>query len=212
MDRQLETSRQEKVIRLLYYLILVGFLLFYLLPFWGAFTTSLKTAGEVLTTNPLSMPRRPTFQGYVDAFNHLKKPLLNSLIATSGGAFFSVLFGSICGYVFALYRLNSTTSSLCCWYVQPSRHTKLFSFLFFRRSKVWFVRFCIGTYSCPYSLWNPYDYFNVPQFLWRHSSMYRSAGDARWARSMENLPQSYSAQYQNCYCDCDCVSVYIDLE
>jgi len=106
MDRQLETSRQEKVIRLLYYLILVGFLLFYLLPFWGAFTTSLKTAGEVLTTNPLSMPRRPTFQGYVDAFNHLKKPLLNSLIATSGGAFFSVLFGSICGYVFALYRFK----------------------------------------------------------------------------------------------------------
>ena len=136
MDRQLETSRQEKVIRLLYYLILVGFLLFYLLPFWGAFTTSLKTAGEVLTTNPLSMPRRPTFQGYVDAFNHLKKPLLNSLIATSGGAFQSYLVQSAAMYLRCI-ALNSTTSSLCCWYVQPSCHTKLFSFLFFRRSKAW---------------------------------------------------------------------------
>ena len=106
MDLQLETTMKIRIVQGIYYITLCVFLLFYLLPFWGAITTSLKSAGEVLTTNPLSLPQRPTLKGYIDAFNHLRKPLLNSLLATCGGAFFSVFFGSICGYVFALYRFK----------------------------------------------------------------------------------------------------------
>ena len=106
MDLQLETTRKIKIVRGNYYITLGVFLLFYLLPFWGAITTSLKSAGEVLPTNPLSLPQQPTLKVYFDAFIHLKKPLLNSLLATSGGAFFSVLFGAICGYGFALYRFK----------------------------------------------------------------------------------------------------------
>lgn len=99
-------SKQQKLLHALYYVILLAFVFFYLLPFWGAITTSLKSAGEVFTTNPLSLPEQPTFEAYIAAFNHLKRPLLNSVIVTIGGTFFSVLLGSMCGYVFAQYRFK----------------------------------------------------------------------------------------------------------
>ena len=106
MDRQFERSSTQQILHVVYYLLLLGFAGFYLLPFWGAITTSLKTAGDVLTTSPLSLPNEPTFMAYIDAFHHLKKPLLNSLIVTIGGSFFSITFGSMCGYVFAQYRFR----------------------------------------------------------------------------------------------------------
>ena len=113
MDLQLETTRKIKIVRGIYYITLGVFLLFYLLPFWGAITTSLKSAGEVLTTNPLSLPQQPTLKGYIDAFNHLEETTAQQFAGYFRGAFFSVLFGSICGYVFALYRFKLITSSLC---------------------------------------------------------------------------------------------------
>jgi ABC-type glycerol-3-phosphate transport system permease component len=111
MDRQLETTMKIRIVQGIYYITLCVFLLFYLLPFWGAITTSLKSAGEVLTTNPLSLPQRPTLKGYIDAFNHLRKPLLNSLLATCGGAFFSVFLVRSVGMSLPCTVLNMITSN-----------------------------------------------------------------------------------------------------
>ncbi|MCS7216473.1 MAG: carbohydrate ABC transporter permease [Candidatus Bipolaricaulota bacterium] len=77
--------------------------LLYLLPLWGAFTTSLKTDEEIDLTSPIAWPQRPTASGYIGAFNHLKRALLNSVLITVGGTFGSVGLGAICGYVLALH-------------------------------------------------------------------------------------------------------------
>lgn len=95
-----------RILHIVFYLLLVGFALFYLLPFWGALTTSLKTAQEVAVSNPLSLPAKATFAAYIRAFDELKRPLLNSLLITLGGGLGSVFFGSICGYTLAKYRFK----------------------------------------------------------------------------------------------------------
>ncbi|HHW72054.1 MAG TPA: carbohydrate ABC transporter permease [Firmicutes bacterium] len=106
MPGQLHLTSKQKLLHAFYYLVLLLFAAFYLLPFWGAITTSLKSSAEVFTTSPLSLPDRPTLEAYVAALNHLKKPLINSIVVTIGGTFFSVLLGSMCGYVFAQYRFK----------------------------------------------------------------------------------------------------------
>lgn len=106
MENGFQKSKKQQVLHVVYYFLLFGFAFFYLLPFWGAITTSLKPANDVLTTSPLSLPSQPTLSAYVDAFRHLRKPLLNSLIVTIGGSFFSIMLGSMCGYVFAQYRFK----------------------------------------------------------------------------------------------------------
>ncbi len=95
-----------KIKHTIFYISLVAFAIFYLLPFWGAFTTSLKTAQEVAVTNPLSLPEKATLAAYRQAFGELKGPLLNSLLITVGGTLGSVSLGSLCGYTLAKYRFK----------------------------------------------------------------------------------------------------------
>ncbi len=87
-----------KALHVLYYLIMIVFLVFYMLPFWGTLVTSFKTNTEVMTTSPVAPPQEFTWQGYVDAFTELQTPLLNSLIVTIFGAAGSLILGSICAY------------------------------------------------------------------------------------------------------------------
>ncbi|MBC7097883.1 carbohydrate ABC transporter permease [Candidatus Bipolaricaulota bacterium] len=98
--------RRSALVRGLLYLGLLLLTVFYLLPLWGALTTSLKTDAEVDTTNPLSFPQSPTFQPYGAAFSYLRRPLLNSLLITLGGTLGSVALGAMCGYVLANFRFK----------------------------------------------------------------------------------------------------------
>lgn len=90
-------------------LVLVfGVTLIYLLPLWGALTTSLKTDEEIDLTSPIAWPRRTTVAGYINAFYYLKHSLLNSMLITIGGTLGSVGLGAICGYALALYSFRWT--------------------------------------------------------------------------------------------------------
>jgi len=106
MDSSANGSASTRVLYVLFYALLLLFAVFYLLPFWGALTTSLKQAREVAITNPLAFPSSPTFSPYLEAFAQLKRPLLNSVLITVGGTLGSVFLGSICGYAFAKYRFR----------------------------------------------------------------------------------------------------------
>ena len=59
------------VLHIVYYLIMVVFLVFYMLPFWGTVMTSFKTNNEVMTTTPITPPTEWTLQGYSDAMEEL---------------------------------------------------------------------------------------------------------------------------------------------
>lgn len=95
-----------RVLRSVFYLTMLMFMAMYLLPFWGAITTSFKTSEEALMTNPLALPESITLDAYADAFAELRDALINSLIITVGGAVGSVFLGSICAYGLSKFRFK----------------------------------------------------------------------------------------------------------
>lgn len=97
------------VLHIVYYLIMVVFLVFYMLPFWGTVMTSFKTNSEVMTSTPIMPPTEWTLDGYASAMEELGMPLMTSLVATIFGAAGSVFLGSICAYALSKwkFRLNN---------------------------------------------------------------------------------------------------------
>lgn len=95
-----------RVLRVVFYAIMIIMVVLYLLPFWGTITTSFKTAEDALTTNPLAFPDEITFDAYVDSFDELQESLITSLIITLGGALGSMALGSVCAYGLSKYRFK----------------------------------------------------------------------------------------------------------
>ena len=97
------------VLHIVYYLIMVVFLVFYMLPFWGTVMTSFKTNSEVMTSTPIAPPTQWTLEGYASAMEELGMPLMTSLVVTIFGAAGSVALGSICAYALSKwkFRLNN---------------------------------------------------------------------------------------------------------
>ena len=59
------------VLHVVYYLIMIAFLVFYMLPFWGTVMTSFKSNSEVMTTTPITPPSEWTMEGYESAMEEL---------------------------------------------------------------------------------------------------------------------------------------------
>ena len=97
------------VLHVVYYLILVLFLIFYMLPFWGALVSSFKSNTEAISTSPIALPQQFSMEGYSGAMDLLSVSLLNSLVVTVFGAAGSVLLGSICAYALGKwhFKLNN---------------------------------------------------------------------------------------------------------
>ena len=97
------------VLHIVYYLVLVVFLVFYMLPFWGAVVSSFKSNTEATTSSPIALPQEWSMEGYSGALEKLKTPLLNSLVVTVFGAAGSVFLGSVCAYALSKwkFRLNN---------------------------------------------------------------------------------------------------------
>ncbi len=94
------------VLHIVYYLIMIAFLVFYMLPFWGTVMTSFKTNNEVMTTTPIDPPTTWTLEGYESAMEELGQPLLTSLFVTLFGAAGSVFMGSICAYALSKWKFK----------------------------------------------------------------------------------------------------------
>jgi len=94
------------VLHIVYYLIMVVFLVFYMLPFWGTVMTSFKTNSEVMTSTPITPPTEWTLEGYAGAVEELGVPLMTSLVVTIFGAAGSVFLGSICAYSLSKWKFK----------------------------------------------------------------------------------------------------------
>ncbi len=94
------------VLHIVYYLILVVFLVFYMLPFWGALVSSFKSNTEAISTSPIALPQQFSMEGYSGAMDLLAVSLLNSLVVTIFGAAGSVFLGSICAYALGKWRFK----------------------------------------------------------------------------------------------------------
>ncbi len=95
-----------RVLRVIFYAVMLVSVLLFLLPFWGTVTTSFKTAEDALTTNPLALPDEISFDAYVNSFDELKEALITSVIVTLGGAFGSMALGSVCAYGLSKFRFK----------------------------------------------------------------------------------------------------------
>ena len=94
------------VLHVVYYLILVLFLVFYMLPFWGALVSSFKSNTEAISTSPIALPQQFSMEGYSGAMDLLAVSLLNSLVVTIFGAAGSVFLGSICAYALGKWKFK----------------------------------------------------------------------------------------------------------
>ncbi len=94
------------VLHIVYYLVMIAFLVFYMLPFWGAVVSSFKSNTEAISTSPIALPQRFSMEGYSGAMDLLAVSLLNSLVVTVFGAAGSVFLGSICAYALGKWKFK----------------------------------------------------------------------------------------------------------
>lgn len=92
--------------RILIYLCLFFFALFFLLPIYVLLTTGLKSFQEVNIREMWSFPEVFTFQGFEKAVSKLLPNLLNSLMLTVPATIVSAFIGSINGYILSKWRFK----------------------------------------------------------------------------------------------------------
>jgi glucose/mannose transport system permease protein len=94
--------------RILLYFLMACFVFTSLVPFWTALMTALKTAQDVIYTMPLQPPASPTLGAFVEAFDIMKRPLLNSFAFTTLATIFSCGLGSLNGYILTKIRFRGS--------------------------------------------------------------------------------------------------------
>ncbi|PLV58655.1 carbohydrate ABC transporter permease [Thermotoga sp. KOL6] len=88
------------------YILLVLFSVFFLTPIYVLLATSLKSFKEVSISAMWKLPSRPSFEGFVEAFNKLKMNLKNSFLMVIPATVISSFLGSINGYVFSKVKFK----------------------------------------------------------------------------------------------------------
>jgi len=93
---------------LLKYTAAVFFALLFLFPLYILFNTSFKPFSEVRISDMWLLARNPGLDGFREAFMKLKGNLGNSFLMVIPVSFFSVLLGSLNGYVFAKWKMRGS--------------------------------------------------------------------------------------------------------
>ena len=92
--------------RLVLYTLLVLLALFYLVPVYVAFNTSLKSFEEVSKSTAFSPGDFTSLSAFIEAFEGLKKGMLNSLYMAIPATLISSFLGSLNGYVLAKWKFR----------------------------------------------------------------------------------------------------------
>lgn len=98
----------NKSLRVLVYVILIGMSLFYLIPFYVIFVTSIKSATEATLDNIWLLPSSIDFSSYKEAFIKLYPNLLNTIYLVIPGTIISAFFGSFNGYILAKWKFRGS--------------------------------------------------------------------------------------------------------
>lgn len=101
-------KRPVPVARILIYVLLCAFSLFFILPIFVMLSTSLKDLAEAQSTSMWSLPTHPTFGAYGAAFKRLYPGLISSLLLTIPATALSALVGSVNGYCLAKWKFRGS--------------------------------------------------------------------------------------------------------
>ncbi len=94
--------------RILIYIVLVFFAIFYIFPLYSGINTSIKTQ-EGLKTSPITPAPNPTIQPYIEAFNEIKGSMVDSIAFTVPAVLLSTFLGAMAGYIFSKFRFKYDT-------------------------------------------------------------------------------------------------------
>jgi glucose/mannose transport system permease protein len=94
--------------RVVIYVLLVLFALFFLVPIYVAIVTSLKTTQEVATGSIWVPSSSFTFSNFSRAFDVLGRGFTNSVILSIPAVLISALLGSMNGYVLSKWKFNGS--------------------------------------------------------------------------------------------------------
>lgn len=103
-----------KTTRVLLYLVLLFFVIFYLLPVYVLLVTSLKSFQEVSLKTMWNLPTRPSFESFARAWKGdrarglrgLSQNFMNSVYLTIPATLISTLLGAMNGYVLTKWRFR----------------------------------------------------------------------------------------------------------
>ncbi len=90
------------------YLLLIFMSLFWMLPFYVALITSLKSHEETYTTNVLQLPSSLNIAPWVSAWERIKRAFFNSIIVSLPSTFLCVLIGTLAGYYLSRHVSRAT--------------------------------------------------------------------------------------------------------
>ena len=88
--------------------VLLGCMLFFLMPVYVMVITGLKEARNVSLSTMWNLPQQLSGGGFVEAWNRLVPNLGNSLMITIPATIISAIWGSINGYVFAKWKFRGS--------------------------------------------------------------------------------------------------------
>ena len=88
--------------------VLLGCMVFFLMPVYVMVITGLKEARNVSLSTMWNLPQQLTGGGFVEAWHRLVPSLGNSLMLTIPATIISAIWGSINGYVFAKWRFRGS--------------------------------------------------------------------------------------------------------
>ncbi|HST04689.1 MAG TPA: carbohydrate ABC transporter permease [Chloroflexia bacterium] len=101
-------QRKFSISRLIVYLLLVIFAVFFLVPIYVAIVTALKTTQQVATTSIWEPTLSPYFENFGKAFDVLGKGFGNSLLLAIPSVIISSMLGSMNGYVLSKWTFKGS--------------------------------------------------------------------------------------------------------
>jgi trehalose/maltose transport system permease protein len=106
-----ETTKQNPVLRILFYLLVAVILLYTIFPFYWAFRSSISPRDELFSTPVQYWPQNATLDNYVTVFqnNDFITALRNSVIVAGSVTVLALLVAALASYALGRFRFRGRT-------------------------------------------------------------------------------------------------------
>jgi len=105
------TSKMHPAVRVLFYLLVLGILIYTMFPFYWAFRSSVSTQAELFATPVRYFPENPTFDNYKLIFQNgdFVSALRNSAIVAGSVTLLSLIIGALASYALGRFKFRGRT-------------------------------------------------------------------------------------------------------
>lgn len=101
-------TRKSSLNRVITYIILIAFTVFFIMPMYVLFLTSFKTFSEASISTMWNMPSRLSISGFIKAYQKLAPNILNSFMLVIPATLISAILGSLNGYVLVQWKFKGS--------------------------------------------------------------------------------------------------------